>query len=111
MQKTTKVKGIFRGGAIHSAWLDPKAVAEAAPASSEANIQSAVAYCEYVFNRYGRFPAYAPSMRTVLGFQVSHLDVEFYDLHYRPEALSESQRDQLKRWHGAGHGGESGSAS
>jgi hypothetical protein len=40
-------------------------------------------------------------MRTVLGFQVSHLDVEFYDRYYRPEALSESQRDHLKRWHNA----------
>ena len=92
-------QGIFRGGAIHSVWLDPTTVVKASPAPSEANIQAAIAYCEYVFNRYGRFPAYAPSMRTVLGFQVNHLDVEFYDRHYRAESLSEAQRDHLKRWH------------
>jgi hypothetical protein len=28
----------------------------------------------------------------VLNFQASHLDAEFYDQFYRPEALSETQR-------------------
>lgn len=93
-------QGIFRGGASQSAWGDPAAVAKASPAPSEANIQAVIAYCEYVYGRYGRFPAYAPPMRTVLGFQVNHLDVEFYDRFYRPEALSEEQREHMKRWHG-----------
>jgi hypothetical protein len=35
----------------------------------------------------------------VLGFQVNHLDVEFYDRFYRPEALSKEQREHLQRWH------------
>lgn len=52
--------GIFRGGASQSAWRDPAAVANASPAPSEANIQATIAYCEYVYGRYGRFPAYAP---------------------------------------------------
>jgi hypothetical protein len=91
--------GIFRGGAIHSAWRDPAAVAQASPAPSEDNIQAAIAYSQYVFNRYGRFPAYAPPLRTVLSFQVNHLDVEFYDRFYYPEALGAAQREHLKRWH------------
>jgi hypothetical protein len=33
-----------------------------------------------------------PPYRTVLNFQASHLDAEFYDQFYRPEALSETQR-------------------
>jgi hypothetical protein len=36
----------------------------------------------------------------VLGFQASHVDVEFYDRFYRPEALSATQRAHLARWHG-----------
>ena len=43
--------------------------------SRDANLQAAIAYCEYIYRRYGRFPAYAPPMKTVLGFQVNHLDV------------------------------------
>ena len=42
------------------------------------------AYCECVWARYGRFPAYQPPMRTLLGFQVNHLDCAFYDRHYKP---------------------------
>jgi hypothetical protein len=41
---------------------------------------------------YGRFPAYAAPFRTVLGYQATHVDEDFYDLFYRPEALSETQR-------------------
>jgi hypothetical protein len=93
-------QGIFRGGAMHSAWRDPVAVANTSPAPSAANIQAVIAYCDYVYRRYGRFPAYAPPLRTVLGFQVNHLDVDFYERFYRPESLSEAQREHLDRWHG-----------
>jgi hypothetical protein len=91
-------EGIFRGGVIHSAWLDPAAVARA-PAPSEAAVQAAIAYCEYVYARYGRFPAYVPPLRTVLGFQVNHVDAEFYDRFYRPGALTEAQRRHMEEWH------------
>ena len=67
------------------------------PPISEAAIAATTAYCEYVWNRYGRFPVYMPPYRTVLGFQASHLDAEFYDKFYRPEALGESQRQDWKR--------------
>jgi hypothetical protein len=36
----------------------------------------------------------------VLGFQASHLDVEFYDRFYRAETLAATQREHLARWHG-----------
>ena len=92
-------QGIFRGGAIHSTWLDPMAVT-GAPAPSEAAIAATVACCEYVYTRYGRFPAYAPPLRTVLGFQVNHLDTAFYDRFYRPAALTDAQRQHMQQWHG-----------
>lgn len=92
-------QGIFRGGAKHSAWRDATTVAEAAPAPSESNIEAVISYCGYVFSRYGRFPAYSPAMRTVLGFQVNHVDLEFYERFYRSEAISESQREHMRCWH------------
>jgi hypothetical protein len=93
-------QGIFRGAVAHSAWLDPARVAAAALDHSEAAIQATVAYCEYVQARYGRFPAYAPPLRTVLGFQVNHIDINFHDQYYRPEALAEAQRHHWRDWHG-----------
>ena len=49
---------------------------------------------------HGRFPAYMPPFRTVLGFQACHLDSEFYERFYRAEALSESDRAHMDKWHG-----------
>jgi hypothetical protein len=91
--------GIYRGGVGHGSWKDPERVGAAAKAPSAATIEAAIAYCEYVHRRYGRFPAYPPPFRTVLGYQAGHVDVDFYDRFYRPEALSETQRRHMERWH------------
>lgn len=50
---------------------------------NSAAVEATTAYCEYIYNRCGRFPAYMPPFRTVLGFQACHLDNEFYDRFYR----------------------------
>lgn len=92
-------RGIFRGGATHGAWKAPERIAQAAPAPGQAAIDATIAYCEYVHRRYGRFPAYQPPFRTMLGYQVGHVDVEFYETHYKPSALSETQREHMRRWH------------
>ena len=92
--------GLFRGGAAHGAWRDPAAIAKAVPEISSAAVDATIAYCEYIHARYGRFPAYMPPFRTVLGFQACHLDSEFYERFYRAEALSESERAHMDKWHG-----------
>jgi hypothetical protein len=92
--------GTFRGSAGLSLWRDPTAVSKGITDISEAAVDATVAYCEYVYQRYGRFPAIMPPWRTVLGFQACHLDSEFYDRYYKPEALSESERAHMATWHG-----------
>jgi hypothetical protein len=89
--------GVFRGGSNASAWTDHARVTSQVPPVSEAAIAATTAVCEYLWNRYGRFPVYMPPYRTVLGFQAAHLDGEFYDKFYLPEALGESQRASFKR--------------
>jgi hypothetical protein len=92
--------GIFRGGTRWSAWREPAGLA-GQPSPSPAAVDATIAYASYVWERYGRFPAYPPPFRTVLGFQASHVDVAFYDRFYRPDALAAAQREHLGRWHGA----------
>jgi hypothetical protein len=94
------LQGLFRGGASHSAWRDAAAIAHSVSDISSAAVDATVSYCEYIYNRYGRFPAYMPPFRTVLGFQACHLDSEFYEHFYRPEALSETERGHMAKWHG-----------
>jgi hypothetical protein len=83
--------GIFRGNATNSAWGDPQGATQQIPAPSEAAIAATSAYCEYVYQRYGRFPAYSAPLRTVLGYQATPVDMEFYERFYQPDALSETQ--------------------
>ncbi|MBC8096527.1 MAG: hypothetical protein H7Y43_12015 [Akkermansiaceae bacterium] len=89
--------GIFRGSEPGSAWAKHSEVAGQVPAFSEAAIEAAIAYCEYLWRQYGRFPVYMPPYRTVLGFQAAHLDAEFYDRFYQPEALCQHEREDFQR--------------
>jgi hypothetical protein len=88
--------GIFRGHAAGSAWINPAGVTEAVPPVSGRAIEATIAYCEYLWRRYGRFPVYLTPFRTVLGFQACHVDVEFYEKFYQPEALSSRQREDFE---------------
>lgn len=89
--------GVFRSSGPGSAWTKQEEVTQPVQPVSEATILAVSAYCEYLWNFYGRFPVYMPPYRTVLGFQACHLDAEFYDKFYKPEALSETVRQDFKQ--------------
>jgi hypothetical protein len=92
--------GVFRARNSGNAWRHGSDICAQIPEISEAAIAATIAYCSYIYARYGRFPAYMPPFRTVTGFQACHLDLEFYERFYRAEALSETQRDHMEKWHG-----------
>ena len=89
--------GVFRSAGHGSAWTKHNEVVQAVPRVSEAAIEATIAYCEYLWQRYGRFPVYLPPYRTVLGFQACHLDVEFYDKLYKPGAVSQTVRKDFEK--------------
>lgn len=89
--------GAYRGGAQQSTWRDAASCSTKIPTPSAATIQATIAYCNYVHRRYGRFPAYSAPFRTVIGFQVCRVDVDFYDRFYEPEALPDSVRARTEQ--------------
>ena len=89
--------GTFGSAGSGSAWANHSEVTGKIPPLSDATIAATTAYCEYVWDHYGRFPANMPPYRTVLGFQACHLDAEFYDKFYKPEVLTERQRNDFQR--------------
>jgi len=89
--------GVFRSAGLGSAWSRHSEITSAIPPISDAAIAATIACCEYLWERYGRFPVYMPPYRTVLGFQACHLDGEFYDRFYQAEALGETQRQDTKQ--------------
>ncbi|WP_447977339.1 hypothetical protein [Candidatus Nitrospira bockiana] len=91
--------GTFRDGGVATGWKDGSAIQAGIPRYSDRAIAATIAYCEYVYRRYGRFPAYSGPFRTILAYQAHHLDPAFYDRYYRPGALSETQQEHECRWH------------
>lgn len=93
--------GVFRDGGAHTAWRDGAQVQAGIAPYSERTIAATIAYCEYIYRRYGRFPATSGPFRTVLAFQAHHLDAAFYDRFYRDDTLTAAQREHQTRWHAA----------
>lgn len=75
-----------------TAWHDGAQVQAGIPRPSDQTIAATIAYCDYIYRRYGRFPTNSGPFRTVLAFQAHHLDPAFYDRFYRDDALMEAQR-------------------
>ncbi len=80
----------------HSSLLGAEQAAREVEPLSEKAIEATKAYCEYVWNRYGRFPAHLAPFRTVMGFQVAHLDQEFYNRFYRDGVLTRAQSTRFE---------------
>ena len=95
--KYARGRGTLRDGGSSTSWKDGAGVQAGIPTFSDATIAATIAYCEYVHNRYGRFPANSGPFRTVLAHQAHRLDEDFYERFYKPEVLSSAQG---YRWDG-----------
>jgi hypothetical protein len=84
--------GSYRDGAKQSTWREPESCAAKIPVPSAPAVDDTVSYCDYVLKRYGRFPAYTASFRTIIGFQVCRVDVDFYDRFYAADSIPETVR-------------------
>ena len=89
--KYAKAKGTFRDDK-GTLFRDARGVEAGIPPYSEGAINAAIAYCTYLDERYGRFPATTAPIATLLGFQAHRLDLAFYETKYLPEAVGPTQR-------------------
>jgi len=78
-------QGTFRDGGAATAWKEGARVQGGIPKYADWTIAATIAYCSYLYERYGRFPATTGPFRTLLAFQAHHLDPDFYDRFYRTE--------------------------
>ena len=78
-------RGTLRDGGAATSWQDGPSVQGGIPRYSDNAVAATIAYCEYVYERYGRFPANSGPFRTVLAHQAHRLDPDFYNRFYGPE--------------------------
>jgi hypothetical protein len=64
-------------------------------------VEATKAFCEYIWDTYGRFPATTDPMAMSIWFQAHHLETDFYDRYYQPGAYHQAVKDHMGTWHGA----------
>jgi hypothetical protein len=67
---------------------------------SPAFIEALGEVAQYLHDTFGKFPATIPSLYVRMYAQAQHIDLDFYDQFYGPEAYLETHREHLARWHG-----------
>jgi hypothetical protein len=84
--------GLYGARAHEGGWKQPERSATHRGQPEDEAVEATIGYCEYVWSRYGRFPAYLAPYHAVMVFQAHHLDPEFYDRHYAPDVLRDAHR-------------------
>jgi hypothetical protein len=97
-KKANVVRASVKPG-YEGTWKQPSEIQSTIPEFSDACIDATIAYCTYLHDSYGRFPANFAPLRTTLAHQAHHLDLDFYDTFYKPGAYTETQRRHLDHWH------------
>ncbi len=62
-------------------------------------IQITKDFCNYVYDTYGRFPAFVDTIQAPIATLVHHVDEDFYAEYYPAEVLHERFHNHMKIWH------------
>jgi hypothetical protein len=54
---------------------------------------------DYLYQRFGKFPATVPSIFMLTYLQAHHLDLDFYDQHFGPGSYLETHAQHMADWH------------
>lgn len=104
----TAVEAVVRrkfgpGGPFHAATPGPyRDTARIRGRAEEHNahfIDCVTTMADYVYERFGRFPATVPSIFVLMYLQAHHLDLSFYDEHFAPGAYLGTHADHMANWH------------
>jgi hypothetical protein len=81
---------------------DAKAFAHVGTRFKKEVVEYVTEVCEYIVDRYGRFPAHVDAFYTPgVWLQFSHLELEYYDKYFDPRLYTrQAAHDGI--WHGAG---------
>ncbi len=70
-----------------------------APKPTQRTIQIVKDVANYIYDTYGRFPAFVDPMYMRLVFQAMHLDIEFYDKYYPKGSYTDMHLNHFRMFH------------
>ncbi len=81
------------------AWLDSPGVRGSAQVHDERFRECVSLAAQYIYDRFGKFPATVPSTSAFVYLQAHHLDLGFYDRFFRPGAYLRTHAEHMEHWH------------
>ena len=66
---------------------------------SDEFVEALAVQAQYIYERFGQFPATIPSILMPVYVQAQHIDTEFYDAVMAEGAYLESHAQHMSRWH------------
>ena len=93
------------GGPFHQEtpgpWRKSKKVRGNAQVHNEEFKECVTLQAQYTWDRFGKFPGTVPSILVFIYLQAHHLDLDFYNHHFKPGAYLKTHAEHMKRWHPA----------
>jgi hypothetical protein len=72
---------------------------KAVPGVSDEGVACVKDICRYIYETYGKFPAFNDTLHLLYFIQVHHLDTDFYDKYFKQGAYLQTHRDHFNNWH------------
>ena len=80
-------------------YQEPEKQLMKAPKPTKRTIQIVKDVANYIYDTYGRFPAFVDPMFMRLVFQAQHIDLDFYDKYYPPGSYSDMHLNHFRLFH------------
>lgn len=91
------------GGPFHSEtpgiWNDTGKVRSSVQVHDDEFKECVMLQAQYVYDTFGKIPATSPSLLCVMYLQAHHLDLDFYDHHFKPGAYLDTHARHMEQWH------------
>jgi hypothetical protein len=91
------------GGPFHpdtpGPYKDTRRIRGSAQVHDEVFKDCVAGMAQYLYDRFGKFPATLPSVYCLMFLQAHHLDLAFYDHFFQPGAYLRTHAEHLEKWH------------
>ncbi len=91
------------GGPFHpetpGPWRGSKKVRGSAQVHNEEFKECVTLQAQYTLDRFGKFPGTVPSILVFIYLQAHHLDLDFYNHHFKPGTYLRTHATHMERWH------------
>ncbi len=80
-------------------WKESAKVRGSAQVHSEEFKTCVALIAQHIYDRFGKFPGTVPSIFILTYLQAHHLDLEFYDHHFKAGAYLQTHAQHIAHWH------------